>query len=531
MSHDIASLYGVFHQSAELHPERPAIEADGRVLSYAEVREAAERLATTLIAKRGSATEPSRPLTCVIGERSLGVFVGILGILGSGHGYVPIQPKFPPARVAWMIEKAGSSALVVDEAGARGLEEVLALIERPLTVLFASGPPDPALARAFPGHTFVAPAEFGASEDFELPESTPDDIAYVLFTSGSTGEPKGVAVAHRNIHRFLDVVCERYALGPQDRFSHVFDLTFDLSLFDLFAAWKSGGCLCCPNAMERMLPADYVVTAKLSIWFSVPSMALLLKQMRRLEPGVFPDLRLSLFCGEALPVALAQSWAEAAPGARLENIYGPTELTLACTHYRWHDQSARESVNEVVPIGEPYPQMRAKVVNDELVEVAPGQDGELIMAGPQVTLGYLDDPERTAKAFVVPPGESATFYRTGDRVRRPASPDQPLVFLGRVDHQVKIHGYRVELGEIEAALRREAEVDAAIAVGWPVTPSGAAGVVGFIDDPSVDTHAVVERMADRLPRYMVPKEIRVVDEFPLNVNGKIDRRALRDMLS
>jgi amino acid adenylation domain-containing protein len=347
-----------------------------------------------------------------------------------------------------------------------------------------------------------------------------------MFTSGSTGTPKGVGVTQANVSRFLDLVIERYGLSEADRFSHLFELTFDLSVFDLFAAWSVGGCLCVPGPRERLLPAAYARDSALSVWFSVPSTALLMKKTRLLEPDALPGLRWSLFCGEALPVPVAEAWLDAAPNSVAENLYGPTELTLACT---WHTITRDDphASGGVVPIGEPFPGMNALVVDDDLNEVEPGQDGELLMSGPQRVPGYWRDEARTAAAFVVPPGHSEIHYRTGDLVRRPRTADEPLRFLGRVDSQIKVRGYRVELGEIEAAIRDEASVDAAVALGWSATPGGPAdAIVAFVDDAEVDRSALRTRLAQRLPRYMVPREIRVVDEFPLNTNGKIDRKAL-----
>ena len=467
----------------------------------------AASIAATLVARRSG---DAPPLTCVLGGRSADTFAAILGILASGHGYVPMLPAYPPSRLALMIERSQATTLVIDAEGAKRLDKVLGLLERPLTVLRL-------------GEDELAPAQ-----EWTPPQVGPDDIAYLLFTSGSTGQPKGVMVAHRNIERFLDVVIDRYGLCEEDRFSHMFEITFDLSLFDLFAPWTCGGCLCVPDGRQRLLPASYVGDAKLSVWFSVPSVAVLMNQTRTLIAEAFPGLRLSLFCGEALTVGTAQAWAAAASRSRIENIYGPTELTLACTHYRFEGTQADPA--DVVPIGDPFDGMRAKVVDEALREVAPGESGELIMAGPQVALGYWNDPEKTAAAFVTPPGESEIFYRTGDRVLRPEG-EAPLRFLGRMDHQIKIRGHRVELGEIEAVLREEAAVQSAVALGWPVVEGGiAGGVVAFIDDASVDTKALIKRLGARLPRYMVPKQVRVIEEFPLNANGKIDRKALRAML-
>jgi acyl-CoA synthetase (AMP-forming)/AMP-acid ligase II len=173
--------------------------------------------------------------------------------------------------------------------------------------------------------------------------------------------------------------------------------------------------------------------------------------------------------------------------------------------------------------------MTAIVVDEALREVAPGDDGELLLTGPQVTLGYWQDPERTAAAFVVPPGRDRVFYRTGDRVRRPVG-GGPLTYRGRVDHQIKVLGHRVELGEVEAAIRDASGVDAVVGIGWPPTPAGAGGVVAFMGDLDVDVDAVIARLRERLPGYMVPREIRLLPQLPLNSNGKYDRPALRKSL-
>jgi non-ribosomal peptide synthetase component F len=280
-----------------------------------------------------------------------------------------------------------------------------------------------------------------------------------------------------------------------------------------------------------MLPGKYITDAGITIWFSVPSTAVLMNRLRMLKPGKYPNLRFSLFCGEALPVEIVQLWQDAAPSSICENLYGPTELTIACTLYTFdRERTPREAEMGVVPIGTPYPDMEVLVADESLKEVAPGETGELLMTGPQLSLGYFRDPARTAAAFVVPPGKDKTFYRTGDRVRRPKG-DAPLVYLGRMDYQIKIQGYRVELGEIEAVLREEARVDVAIAVGWPMTASGADGIVAFIAPSELDPAEVRARAIARLAPYMHPSQVRVVEDFPLNANGKVDRKALTAMLA
>lgn len=519
--------HATFLRSAARAPDNVALDVDGHALTYAQLREQAMTIAAGLVAHRSGG---GPKLTAVLVDRSATGFAAILGVLCSGHGYVPMLPSLPAARIAMLLERSCVHALVVDARGAALLDEVLDGVGRSLLVALAEGEVDDALRARHARHRLIGRAELGAAAAIEPQDVSIDDMAYLLFTSGSTGEPKGVMVAHRNVTRFLDVVIDRYGLCETDRFSHLFEITFDLSVFDLFAAWAVGGCVCVPNAGQRMLPHKFVDEARLSVWFSVPSAALLLEQMHVLKPGLFAGLRLVLFCGEALPRSLAAGFAEAAPQAIVENIYGPTELTLACTHYRWHAGSADECEHDVVPIGDAFDGMRAKVVDETLHEVAPGETGELLMTGPQRALGYWNDPDKTAAAFMVPPGETELFYRTGDRVRRPPA-GQAMTFLGRMDSQIKIHGYRVELGEIEAVLAREAGLPAAVAIGWPPAPGGAKGVIAFVATAELDVDAVLDRLEELLPRYMVPKEIRLIDAFPLNQNGKIDRKALRAMLA
>jgi non-ribosomal peptide synthetase component F len=262
-----------------------------------------------------------------------------------------------------------------------------------------------------------------------------------------------------------------------------------------------------------------------TVWFSVPSTGLLMKKLGMLEPGLYPDLRLSLFCGEALPAELVDAWARAAPNSTIENLYGPTELTVACTRYRWDpERSPSQCDRGIVPIGQPFNDMQVLVADEQMGEVAPGEVGELLMTGPQLASGYLDDTVRTEAAFVRPPGRKAVYYRTGDRVRRP-TPGEPLIYRGRMDDQIKIHGYRVELGEIEAVLRQEAKTDVAVAIGWPPSASGADSIVAFLAGEH-DTEALRARIATKLPSYMVPRTIHLVPTVPRSANGKVDRSAL-----
>ena len=238
-------------------------------------------------------------------------------------------------------------------------------------------------------------------------------------------------VSHRNVTALVEVMTERYCVSENDVFSQMFDLTFDLSVFDLFVAWERGACVCCPGRKSLINPATFIDRTGLTIWFSVPSTIAFMKQLGLLKPGRFPSLRASLFCGEPLPVEAATAWSQAAPNSLIDNLYGPTELTVACTWYRWDpERSPSEAEQGTVPIGYAVPGMRALVVDDALREVDQGQAGELLMTGPQLSLGYWKDASRTKAAFVVPEGDTEAFYRTGIVCGVPAAPGRSPFLAG-----------------------------------------------------------------------------------------------------
>lgn len=521
------SLAQGFLNSSKRFPKLNALEVAGESWTYKQLQDIVLSVAATL--QQYDQMEEPR-LTAVLAQRSITAFSGILGALLRGHGYVPLHPDFPTQRTVTMLKRSGCKSLIVGVESIPALDQILREISQPMLVLLPDTENSKKLSATFPNHTFLDQRHLLGSEQWKHVHPAATDIAYLLFTSGSTGIPKGVQVSHQNICYFINIVKEQYSTTEQDRFSQLFELVFDLSLFDLFVAWECGACVCCPSKGDARLPAKFIIDSKISIWFSVPSLGLAMKKMRMLRPGLFPNIRVSLFCGEALLDDVAAAWADAAPNSIVENLYGPTEATLACMLYRWQaDKSSSEAVHGVVPIGQPFPGMSTIVCDEQLVEVAPGEEGELLMSGPQLAIGYWNDLEMTAAAFVVPPGKKERFYRTGDLVRRPDE-GQPFQYLGRIDHQIKIRGNRVELGEIEEVLRSLDSVDAAVALGWPITSEGVEGIVSFVQGSNLNIDELLSSAAARLPPYMVPKEIRLIEELPLNQNGKIDRKALLQLV-
>ena len=496
------------------------------MLSYADLMRSAATIVSAL-ESRDAGSEP--PLTAVFGRRSETAYAGLLAALLRGHGYVPLNPTFPTERTRLMLSKSKCRGMIVDRHAAVQLPELLEGLDHRMLVVLPEDPDVKSLRDRFPDHAFVGSNDLDAVEEWEAPRVDDDAIAYILFTSGSTGTPKGVAVAHRNVHAFLDYVVPLLELRSDDRFSQVSEMTFDVSVCDMFAAWSTGACVCCPSANDLLRLDRFIQNHEISVWFSVPSAAIVIRRLGGLKANHFPTLRVSLFAGEPLPGEIAIDWSKAAPNSILENWYGPTELTIDCTRYRWTEDSPRDVHLGIVPIGLPFPKMDVLIADVETLQsVSDGEAGELLMTGPLMTLGYWEDAERTAQAYVVPPGETRRWYRTGDRVDR--TRDGLLRHLGRVDHQIKVRGHRVELGEVEATVRDESGLQAVVAVGWPRNESSVSGIEVFVEADEVDSNQLRERLAARLPYYMVPRNIHALEQLPLNANGKFDRGVLLGLL-
>ncbi len=518
------TLISGFLRSLLANPSSPSLELGDLSLTYEQLWNYAGRITASL----QDNLAPSEKVVAILASRSIAAYGGILGVLGSGRGYVPLNPKFPLERTLVMLKASGCKTLVVGQECTAMLESLLPHLDQPLTLLL----PDPDGALKIPApHRAISARELKKIADPRDPTVDASDTAYLLFTSGSTGVPKGVAVSQSNAIAYMDYAAKRFAMHAGDRCSQNFDLTFDLSVHDLFTCWDAGATLC-PYAEQTLTPATLIEEKELTCWFSVPSVAMFASKLGMLDPGAFPTLRWSLFCGEALSSTLAAAWQAAANNSILENLYGPTEATIAITYYRWDQTtSPAQCVRGLVPIGWPFDGQQVCAVDENLAPVPVGESGELCLGGSQVTRGYLNDPEKTAKSFVrLKHTGDQIWYRTGDVVRQ----DERgcLFYLGRRDFQVKVNGYRVELQEIDLVLREAARTELAVAIPWPLSDGSASGIVGVLSgaDPTND-QKIIAACETRLPRYMVPNRIYHFPQIPLNVNGKIDRGKITEMLA
>jgi amino acid adenylation domain-containing protein len=518
------SLRAGFRRHAAATPDAPAVVVRGATYTYGQMDQTARRWARALMEARGG--RPER--VGLFAYRSAVAYTGTLTAMFAGATYVPLNPTFPADKTQAMIESADLDGVIVDSACLPQVSKLPALATLPLLIPEADAPN----IAGFSGRIFgKSELERTAPLD-QLPPLTPEDVAYLLFTSGSTGAPKGVPVTHGNAVCFTEFMSRRYGIGPHDRFSQTFDQTFDLSVFDLFMAWSTGACLYGMTPVELLSPTKFINQNAITVWFSVPSIPAQMIRRNTLAPGSMPTLRWSLFCGEPLTQRSAEMWQAAAPNSIVENLYGPTELTIACLLHRW--ESARSPAmcrNGIVPIGRPYDGLSAMLVDERLQPVSDGEIGELCVNGPQTAPGYWRAPEITAERFVELPisrHQKRRFYRTGDLVAK--LPEGEYVFMGRTDNQIKVLGHRVELGEIEAALRAHPGVEHAVAVGWPAVGTTADGIVAFVSGNIDSIDELLARAKEALPPYVVPRRIFTVAEMPLNVNGKVDRRALKERL-
>lgn len=516
MSHSLSpqgTLFTWFRDCALRNPSAIAIEVAGETVRYGQLLEMAERLATRLVQAAGRRPAAVGLLT----GRSLAAYAGYLAALRLAATVVPLNTSFPLARNLLICRSAGVDLVVADTSGAAQLADLATAAGAAGTLLATDG--------SAPWYDGLGTPPWSEPYDGE-----PDAVAYILYTSGSTGEPKGIPIRHRNLGELLAFCASRYGSGPGARFSQNFDLTFDVSVYDMFVPWCSGGAVVVPQAVELLNPAKFVTTRQITHWVSVPSVISVSRRLRLLRPGSMPDLRWSVFGGEQVTLAQAAAWAAAAPNSIIENFYGPTEVTITAVAYLLPADPSRwpRTSNDTVPIGQVYPHMEAVIITEDGV---PGDEGELYIRGPQRLASYIDPVNNRGRfarfdgeQAVAPDGEAVPadcWFRSGDRVRLE---DGQLVHLGRLDNQLKIRGYRVEPGEIESVLRVHPKLVDVVVLGLPAADELVLHAV-YTGDPA-DPAELMALAAARLPPYMVPEHYRHREELPLNANGKTDRRRL-----
>ncbi|NBD09133.1 non-ribosomal peptide synthetase [Corallococcus silvisoli] len=490
------SMVQAFEATVTARPDALAVRHGAQVLTYAELDARANRLAWALKAQ-GVGRDAPRVGICL--PRSVDLIVSLVAILKAGGAYVPLDPDYPADRLAFMTQDARLHRIITDTAlSARFPEEGVGCIR-------------------------VDALESTADEGspYDATGFHPAEPAYVIYTSGSTGRPKGVCVPHQAVMRLV-MDADYIAFGPEDRVAQAATVSFDASTFEVWGALLNGAALVLFSKEEIIDPATLargLHEERITAMFLTTA---LFNHVARMEPTAFNGLTTLLFGGEAVdPACVNRLLAHGGP-RRLLHVYGPTENTTFST---WHPVTA--PVTDTVPIGRPVSNSTAYVLDSQLHPVAPGIVGELFVGGDGLAWGYWERPDLTALSFIPHPFSSSPgsrLYRTGDLVRQRL--DGSFVFVGRRDHQVKVRGFRIEPGEIEAVLRLHPSVREALVLVREDSPGDKrlAAYVTFRDSLSAsDLRSHVQGL---LPSHMVPSSFVLLDAMPLNANGKVDRRAL-----
>lgn len=515
-------------RSADRRPEAVAVALGDERLGYAELDERATRLAAMLVEHGCGPGDRVALLT----DKSPRAAVAMHGALRARCAYVPVDVDSPAARVGLIVRAAEPRALLATPEAAPLIGGIAAEGALPPDTVVGSLTPEPVEGDGFVGAFTEADTEelAGAAP---AARGTADEMAHILFTSGSTGIPKGVMITHRNVTAFVEWALRRFGTRAEDRISGHPPLHFDLSTFDVYATFAAGAELHMVPSSASLSPpglAGFIRAAALTQWFSVPSVLTYLARFDAVADGDFPALERLLWCGEVLPTPVLAHWMRRLPHVRFTNLYGPTEATIASSSFAVPGVPEDESVP--VPIGTAC-DGEELVVLDERLEPAPvGEIGELYIGGAGLSPGYWRDERRTREVFVPDPRpgrDGERIYRTGDLAR--VDDDGVVAFRGRTDSQIKSRGYRIELGEIETALQTVEGMRECAVVG--VETGGFEGTAiccayAPMEGRALEPPQVRGALASRLPAYMLPSRWIALDALPKNVNGKIDRPALRE---
>jgi len=483
-------------------PDAVAVVYGDRRLSYRELNARANRLARQLV-RLGVKPEV---LVGICVERSAEMVVGMLAILKAGGAYVPLDPSYPPDRLSFMLRDSGVQVLVYGRSAADRIPESDAV----RVVLDVDRAPEP-------------------GDEENLPSApSARELMYVIYTSGSTGQPKGVAVEHASVLNLVRTSAEDFGFGPSDVWTVVHSFGFDFSVWEIWGCLCSGGRLIVVPGHVVQSPVafyDLLRRERVTVLNQIPS------ALRNFLVSASPDcdlrvsdVRLIVCGGEAFPRELASellAW-----NIPLWNFYGPTEATVWATNLR---VTSSDFPGAYVPIGRPMRNVTARILDEEGAPVPPGSTGELYLGGAGLARGYWKRSDLTAERFIPDPFSDTPgerLYRTGDLAR--SAEDGCLEFVGRVDTQVKVRGYRIELGEIEAAIVADPAIREAVVVAREDEPEVKRLIAYVVTAPgrATATWELREWLRKRLPEYMVPSAFVVLEKFPLNANGKIDRSAL-----
>ena len=441
----------------------------------------------------------------IIIQNDIETYASIVAVWFSGCGFIPLNPSNPVERNVLIFNQSKIKSILSSQKN----EEIDIFLNKISTQFFLT--------------TSETLNEF----EIFTPTFNENKISYLFYTSGSTGIPKGVPISFKNLKSFVDSFFNlKMTINENDRFLQMFDLTFDLSVFSYLIPLCSGACVftVSSSAIKYMAIYQLLDKHKITVALMVPSILSFLRSY--FQDIKLPALRYCLFCGEALQKDIVIEWKNCIPNSKIFNVYGPTENTIFCTSYKLENNNIK-SYNGIVSIGKPMKHVITTIIDENKNILSDNEKGELCLAGELLTSAYYKDEQLNKKSFFIK--NNIQHYRTGDIAF--TDDDGDLMFCGRADQQVKIHGFRVELNEIEhLILEHFTDIENVAAIPFQ-NSLGNTLIWMFIQNYKDDTLKLFDYLKTKLPDYMIPTGVTVIKTFPLNVNGKVDRKALRNMLN
>lgn len=499
-----------FSESAQRFPNKVAVSCEDKTITFAELENFSNAFARQLKAAGVEAGD----LVPFFMKKSVNSAKSFLSILKADAAYVPIDSNSPAQRLEAILLASSAKVVVVDNFSEARFRELLPNSSVVIlnVEIFSGGDTSPLTYK-----------------------NLSIDMAYVLFTSGSTGVPKGVMIPHKAIIDYIEDSVEFFNITSDDEISNHVPLYFDISTFDIYCAFKTGATLhLVHEELNSVLPllVKWLSERRITVFFCVPSVLTMLLKSRRLKPDSFPALKHLIAAGEVLPPAVLAEWMKLYPQVQFTNMYGPTEITVTCSQYIIHRVPDSDCTN--IPIGKPRKNMDLLVRREDgSITKEPGAEGELLVRGTSVAYGYLGDADRTQQVFIQNPKHNLfhdPLYCTGDLVRLDAEGN--VIYAGRMDTQIKFMGYRIELGEIEAIIGTTDGVEEAVVVFNNSSDENLRQVGALVSlREGFDLDGLRAQLKGRLPAYMIPGKLELTsEEFPRTPNGKYDRKIITHKL-
>ncbi len=521
-------LHQLSSESAAKYPNKVAVVFKDEVLTYAQLEMESNQLANQFLElgmKRGDRV-------AIYLNKSLASIVSVFGILKAGAVYVPIDPMAPMKYINYIIDRCAVKSLVTFNKKFGNIEKALPEGFPFESIIVMDGDSD----RKSGNTHLIGWNEAKRRISSELPNvnSIDRDLAYILFTSGSTGNPKGVMISHRNSLTYVNSTHDFFEIRESDRLSNHPPLHFDMSIFDIFCAVKAGATLVVVPETTSLFPtriAEFISLNKITVWNSVPSVLTLLSTHDQLESYDFSSLRLIQFAGEVFPLKYLRRLREVIPHAKYYNVYGQTEANSSTYYFI---DNLPEKDTDPIPIGKAFPNFDVFAIDENGKQITkPGEKGDFYVNSGSVAYGYWDDPERTTENFVnnpLKPYLRETVYRTGDLVTLDSNGN--YIFVGRKDYMIKSRGYRVEIAQVEAAILSHPGVENAVVVPVPDELIGnlITAIIVPLDKDSMNKKDIIAHCSKQIPRYMIPEVIEFRESLPKTSSGKIDRRNLTEKM-